>query len=122
MEHSNAVNWRSIRIDLQLALFGAMFCLGKFFETLIGVRKQPLGELLAKLGAIYVMEPALTVLFVTNMVHVWENVMANLRSQVFRRILIQKVLSSSFCCVQLLNSHLSRLCLLDVNTCYVSGI
>ncbi|KAG0575564.1 hypothetical protein KC19_5G012700 [Ceratodon purpureus] len=64
---------------------------GKFFETLIGVRKEPLGELLAKLGVIYVMEPALTVLFVTNMVHVWENVMANLRSQVFRRILIQKV-------------------------------
>lgn len=64
---------------------------GKFFETLIGVRKEPLKELLAKLGVIYVMEPALTVLFVTNMVHVWENVMANLRSQVFRRILIQKV-------------------------------
>lgn len=64
---------------------------GRFFETLIGVRKEPLKELLAKLGVIYIMEPTLTVLFVTNMVHVWENVMANLRSQVFRRILIQKV-------------------------------
>lgn len=75
---------------------------GKFFETLIGVRKEPLGELLAKLGVIYVMEPALTVLFVTNMVHVWENVMANLRSQVFRRILIQKVTFYLLCCVQFL--------------------
>lgn len=64
---------------------------GKFFETLIGVRKEPLSELLAKLGVIYLMEPALTVVFITNLVHVWENVMAHLRSEVFRRILIQKV-------------------------------
>jgi hypothetical protein len=78
--------------NLGLTLVRVMLWSGKFFETLIGVRKEPLRELLAKLGVVYVMEPALTVLFVTNMVRVWENVMANLRSQVFRRILIQKVL------------------------------
>ena len=82
-----------IAVDVELTLFRMTLWSGKFFETLIGTRKEPLQELLTKLGVVYVMEPALTVLFVTNMVHVWENVMANLRSQVFRRILIQKVQS-----------------------------
>lgn len=89
-------NRYSIRNRFWIDVVYGMLWSGKFFETLIGVRKEPLGELLAKLGGIYVLEPMLTVLFVTNMVHVWENVMANLRSQVFRRILIQKVLSPSF--------------------------
>lgn len=88
-----------------------MFLAGKFFETLIGVRKEPLSELLAKLGVIYLMEPALTVVFITNLVHVWENVMAHLRSEVFRRILIQKVI----CHLQHPASHVC-LCLKLVRT------
>ena len=62
-----------------------------FFETLIGKRPGPIWKLLSKLGVVYAMEPAFTILFVTNMVHIWEKVMANLRSQIFRRILVQKV-------------------------------
>ncbi|KAH8961884.1 hypothetical protein BDL97_05G071900 [Sphagnum fallax] len=92
--------WRQkVRLGLALmALVASTACTltmplfsGKFFETLIGAQKEPLQELLAKLGLIYVLEPVFTVVFVTNMVNVWEKVMANLRSQVFRRILIQKV-------------------------------
>jgi ATP-binding cassette subfamily B (MDR/TAP) protein 10 len=64
---------------------------GRFFETLIGVRKQPLGDLLAKLCLVYVLEPFFTVLFVTNMIQIWEKVMKELRFRVFERLLIQKV-------------------------------
>jgi hypothetical protein len=98
--------WRQkVRLGLALmALVASTACTltmplfsGKFFETLIGAQKEPLQELLAKLGLIYVLEPVFTVVFVTNMVNVWEKVMANLRSQVFRRILIQKVCNPIHC-------------------------
>ncbi|CAM6103486.1 unnamed protein product [Calypogeia fissa] len=64
---------------------------GRFFETLIGVRTQPLADLLARLCLVYVMEPFFTVLFVTNMISIWEKVMKELRFRVFQRVLIQKV-------------------------------
>eukprot|EP00249_Psilotum_nudum_P010276 c22443_g1_i1 orf=563-2965(-) len=64
---------------------------GRFFETLIGACEEPLWKLLSKLSFVYFMEPILTVIFVTNMITIWEKVMTNLRSQVFRRILTQKV-------------------------------
>ncbi|KAK1262729.1 ABC transporter B family member 28 [Acorus gramineus] len=64
---------------------------GRFFEVLIGVRPEPLWTLLSKVAALYAMEPIFTVIFVTNMTVIWEKVMASLRAQVFRRILIQKM-------------------------------
>ncbi|XP_058084944.1 ABC transporter B family member 28 isoform X2 [Magnolia sinica] len=64
---------------------------GKFFEVLIGARPEPLRRLLTQVGVLYAMEPVFTVIFVINMNSVWEKVMATLRAQVFRRILIQKV-------------------------------
>ena len=64
---------------------------GRFFEVLIGSRPEPLWRLLSKIGVLYALEPVLTVLFVVNMNTVWEKVMATLRAQIFRRVLIQKV-------------------------------
>lgn len=80
------------------ALFGCTSCTlsmplfsGRFFETLIGHSPEPLWRLLSKLGIIYCLEPAFTVVFVTNMTTIWEKVMASLRRRVFQRLLIQKV-------------------------------
>ncbi|KAJ6761286.1 ATP-BINDING CASSETTE SUB-FAMILY B [Salix purpurea] len=64
---------------------------GRFFEVLIGARPEPLWRLLSKIGVLYALEPVLTVVFVVNMNTVWEKVMATLRAQIFRRVLIQKV-------------------------------
>jgi ATP-binding cassette, subfamily B (MDR/TAP), member 10 len=64
---------------------------GRFFETLIGRGSEPLGRLLTKITVLYTLEPVFTVVFVINMTVVWEKVMTRLRSQIFRRILIQKV-------------------------------
>lgn len=57
----------------------------------MGRRTEPLLELLAKVGVLYVLEPVFTVIFVVNMSNIWEKVMAALRAKVFRRILVQKV-------------------------------
>jgi ATP-binding cassette subfamily B (MDR/TAP) protein 8 len=43
------------------------------------------------MGVLYALEPIFTVIFVVNMNTVWEKVMATLRAQIFRRVLIQKV-------------------------------
>nr|AJE26136.1 ATP-binding cassette type B [Salix matsudana] len=64
---------------------------GRFFEVLIGSRPEPLWRLLSKIGVLYALEPVFTVFFVVNMNTVWEKVMATLRAQIFRRVLIQKV-------------------------------
>lgn len=64
---------------------------GRFFEVLIGARPEPLWRLLSKIGVLYALEPIFTVIFVVNMNTVWEKVMATLRAQIFRRVLIQKV-------------------------------
>ncbi|KAF3787995.1 ABC transporter B family member 28 [Nymphaea thermarum] len=64
---------------------------GRFFEVLVGRRTEPLLELLAKVGVLYVLEPVFTVVFVVNMSSIWEKVMTALRARVFRRILVQKV-------------------------------
>ncbi|XP_068634409.1 ABC transporter B family member 28 [Aristolochia californica] len=81
-----------------LSLFGCTACTlsmpifsGRFFEVLIGARPDPLWQLLTQVGCLYVFEPIFTIIFVTNMNTVWEKVMASMRAQVFRRILIQKV-------------------------------
>lgn len=81
-----------------LALFGCTSCTlsmplfsGQLFETLIGKSSQTLWRLLSKLAIIYCLEPAFTVVFVTNMTYIWEKVMASLRRRVFQRVLIQKV-------------------------------
>ncbi|KAJ7238099.1 hypothetical protein O6H91_Y443300 [Diphasiastrum complanatum] len=81
-----------------VALLGATCCTltmpifsGRFFETLIGTRSEPLWRLLAKLSAIYALEPVCTIVFITNMIKVWERVMASLRSSLFRRLILQKV-------------------------------
>lgn len=58
---------------------------------LIGARPEPLWRLLSKIGVLYALEPIFTVIFVVNMNTVWEKVMATLRAQIFRRVLIQKV-------------------------------
>lgn len=63
---------------------------GRFFEVLIGVRPEPLWRLLSKIAVLYSLEPIFTIAFVTNMTAIWENVMAILRAQIFRRVLIQK--------------------------------
>ena len=64
---------------------------GRFFETLIGRGSEPLTRLLSKIAVLYTLEPIFTIVFVINMTVVWEKVMGRLRSQIFRRILIQKV-------------------------------
>nr|XP_019709057.1 ABC transporter B family member 28 isoform X2 [Elaeis guineensis]XP_019709058.1 ABC transporter B family member 28 isoform X2 [Elaeis guineensis] len=63
----------------------------KFFEILIGRGSEPLWKLLSKIAVLYTLEPILTIVFVINMTIMWEKVMASLRGQIFRRILIQKV-------------------------------
>lgn len=85
---------------------------GRFFEVLIGVRPEPLWRLLSKIAVLYSLEPIFTIAFVTNITAIWENVMATLRAQIFRRVLIQKVgfvyydqsllkLLLALCCLQL---------------------
>ncbi|CAN6166054.1 unnamed protein product [Urochloa humidicola] len=64
---------------------------GRFFETLIGRGNEPLWRLLSKIAVLYALEPIFTIIFVINMTVIWEQVMARLRSQIFRRILIQKM-------------------------------
>ncbi|KAM3192372.1 hypothetical protein ACQJBY_069545 [Aegilops geniculata] len=64
---------------------------GRFFETLIGRGSEPLMRLLSKIAVLYTLEPIFTIVFVINMTVVWEKVMGRLRSQIFRRILIQKM-------------------------------
>lgn len=68
-----------------------LMIVGKFFEVLIGMRPEPLWRLLSKIGVLYACEPLFTIMFVTNMNTMWEKVMASVRGQVFRRVLIQKV-------------------------------
>ncbi|ESQ54755.1 hypothetical protein EUTSA_v10024541mg [Eutrema salsugineum] len=63
---------------------------GRFFEVLIGVRPEPLWRLLSKIAVLYSLEPIFTIAFVTNMNAIWENVLATLRAQIFRRVLVQK--------------------------------
>ncbi|XP_010519226.1 PREDICTED: ABC transporter B family member 28 [Tarenaya hassleriana] len=63
---------------------------GRFFEVLIGARREPLWRLLSKIAVLYAFEPIFTIAFVTNITVIWENVMAALRAQIFRRVLIQK--------------------------------
>lgn len=64
---------------------------GQFFEVLVGGRAEPLWRLLSRIGLLYMLEPVFTVLFVVNMITVWEKVMSTVRAQIFRRVLIQKV-------------------------------
>ncbi|CAL5080085.1 unnamed protein product [Urochloa decumbens] len=64
---------------------------GRFFETLIGRGNEKLWRLLSKIAVLYTLEPIFTIIFVINMTVIWEQVMARLRSQIFRRILIQKM-------------------------------
>ncbi|OMO85985.1 hypothetical protein CCACVL1_09880 [Corchorus capsularis] len=88
-----------LRIGLSLlALIGCTTCTlsmpifsGRFFEVLIGARPEPLWKLLSVQGLLYSLEPIFTVIFVVNMNTTWEKVMATLRAQIFRRVLIQKV-------------------------------
>ncbi|CAH2077979.1 unnamed protein product, partial [Thlaspi arvense] len=63
---------------------------GRFFEVLIGVRPEPLWRLLSKIAVLYSLEPIFTIAFVTNMNAIWESVLATLRAQIFKRVLIQK--------------------------------
>lgn len=78
---------------------------GRFFEVLIGARPEPLWRLLSKIGLLYALEPIFTVIFVVNMSTVWENVMSIIRAQIFRRVLIQKVICffSLFCSLLIFN-------------------
>lgn len=55
-------------------------------------------RLLSKIAILYTLEPIFTIIFVINITIIWEQVMARLRSQIFRRILIQKVLSADIPC------------------------
>nr|CAD1818902.1 unnamed protein product [Ananas comosus var. bracteatus] len=64
---------------------------GNFFEILIGRGSESLWKLLSKVAALYILEPIFTIIFVINMTTIWEKVMATLRGQIFRRILVQKV-------------------------------
>ncbi|XP_074567547.1 ABC transporter B family member 28 [Curcuma longa] len=64
---------------------------GKFFQILTGSISEPLWRLLSQISCLYALEPIFTIIYVTNMTIIWEEVMANLRGQIFRQILIQKV-------------------------------
>ncbi|WVZ63070.1 hypothetical protein U9M48_012736 [Paspalum notatum var. saurae] len=105
---SNAVTWAGVwallsrhRVRIAVSLAALLACTtctlsmpffsGKFFETLIGRGNEPLWRLLAKITVLYTLEPIFTIIFVVNMTIIWEQVMARLRSQIFRRILIQKM-------------------------------
>ncbi|BAF21500.1 ABC transporter B family member 28 [Oryza sativa Japonica Group] len=105
---SDAVTWAGVwallsphraRIAVSLAaLLACTTCTlsmplfsGRFFETLIGRGSEPLWRLLSKIAVLYTLEPIFTIVFVINMTVIWEKVMARLRSQIFRRILIQKM-------------------------------
>lgn len=66
-------------------------CTGKFFEVIIGKTSSPLLDVLCKIAVLYALEPVFTIIFVVNLNAMWENVMSNLRAQIFQRILIQKV-------------------------------
>ncbi|RLN35317.1 ABC transporter B family member 28 [Panicum miliaceum] len=105
---SDAVNWASVwgllsrhRARIAVCLAALLACTtctlsmplfsGKFFETLIGRGNEPLWRLLSKVAVLYTLEPIFTIIFVVNMTVIWEQVMARLRSQIFRRILIQKM-------------------------------
>ncbi|KAA3470500.1 ABC transporter B family member 28 isoform X1 [Gossypium australe] len=106
-EPPKLISWRlllsllvqhKLRISVSvLALVGGTTCTlsmpifsGRFFEVLIGARKEPLWKLLSKVGLLYSLEPIFTVIFVVNMNTLWETVMSTLRAQIFRRVLIQK--------------------------------
>ncbi|KAJ1288946.1 hypothetical protein BS78_02G127800 [Paspalum vaginatum] len=105
---SDAVTWAGVwallsrhRVRIAVSLAALLACTtctlsmpffsGKFFETLIGKGNEPLWRLLAKITVLYTLEPIFTIIFVVNMTIIWEQVMARLRSQIFRRILIQKM-------------------------------
>lgn len=64
---------------------------GRFFEVLSGARHEPLWKLMSSIAVLYALEPVFTMIFVINMNRIWERVMAVLRAQIFRRMLIQKV-------------------------------
>ncbi|KZV41051.1 Non-intrinsic ABC protein 8 isoform 1 [Dorcoceras hygrometricum] len=64
---------------------------GRFFEVLIGARPEPIGQVLSKVGILYLVEPIFTIIFVINMNAMWEKVMSSLRAQIFQSVLIQKV-------------------------------
>ncbi|RAL52204.1 hypothetical protein DM860_016053 [Cuscuta australis] len=81
-----------------LALLGCTTCTltmpilsGQFFEVLIGNRPDPLWKVLCRVAVMYSLEPIFTVIFVLNMITMWEKVMSSLRAQVFQRVLLQKV-------------------------------
>ncbi|GLJ53922.1 hypothetical protein SUGI_1152070 [Cryptomeria japonica] len=80
------------------ALFASTACTltmpilsGKLFEILVGTSSEQLWRLLCTMGSLYLLEPIFTIIFITNMSAIWERVMATLRFQIFKRILIQKV-------------------------------
>ncbi|CAL9086549.1 unnamed protein product [Musa textilis] len=93
------VSRHKIRMAVSLAsLVGCTSCTlampifsGKFFQTITGTVSEPLWRLLSQIAFLYSLEPIFTIIFVTNMTIIWESVMANLRGQIFRQILIQKV-------------------------------
>ncbi|CAI7862421.1 unnamed protein product [Closterium sp. NIES-54] len=64
---------------------------GNFVQALVAPVPVPLAQLLLPIAAIYVLEPAATLLFVSSLSAVWEAVMAAVRVRVFRRLLLQKV-------------------------------
>ncbi|CAI5949007.1 unnamed protein product [Closterium sp. NIES-65] len=64
---------------------------GNFVQALVAPVPVPLAQLLLPIAAIYVLEPAATLLFVSSLSAVWESVMAAVRVRVFRRLLLQKV-------------------------------
>ncbi|VFQ80585.1 unnamed protein product [Cuscuta campestris] len=81
-----------------IALLGCTTCTltmpilsGQFFEVLIGNRPDPLWKVLGRVAVMYSLEPIFTVIFVLNMITMWEKVMSSLRAQVFQRVLLQKV-------------------------------
>ncbi|URD96011.1 ABC transporter [Musa troglodytarum] len=93
------VSRHKIRMAVSLAsLVGCTSCTlampifsGKFFQTITGTVSEPLWRLLSQIAFLYSLEPIFTIIFVTNVTIIWESVMANLRGQIFRQILIQKV-------------------------------
>ncbi|KAI0500113.1 hypothetical protein KFK09_018321 [Dendrobium nobile] len=90
---------QKLRIVLSLAsLVGCTTCTlamplfsGKFYEVLIGRGTGTFWKLVSRIATLYILEPIFTVVFVINMTIMWEKVMASLRGQIFKRMLIQKV-------------------------------
>ncbi|GBG92354.1 hypothetical protein CBR_g55235 [Chara braunii] len=64
---------------------------GRFFEVIAGITPGSIKDLLLRLAVYYTVEAVSTVIFISSMCGMWENVIAEVRVAVFERIITQKI-------------------------------